>query len=55
MPNGEDWILRPVMNNLIKYESLLDGTLTIEDIALLNDALDVKAENEERYNEATKD
>ena len=46
-------MLRPVISGLIKYESLLDGTLTIYDIALLNDALDIKAENEMRYKEAT--
>lgn len=50
---GEDWVLRPVMNGLIKYESLLDGTLTINDVALLNDAIDVKIENELRYKDAT--
>lgn len=54
LPNGEDWVLRPVINGLIKYESLLDGTLSIDDIALLNDALDVKIQNEELYNEAMK-
>ena len=43
------------MNGLIKYESLLDSTLSIEDIALLNDALDVKFENEERYRDASSD
>lgn len=32
-----------------RYESLLDGTLGLEDIALMNDALDVKEENERRY------
>jgi len=37
------------MHGLIKYESLIDGTLYIEDVALLNDALTVKFENEERY------
>lgn len=31
------------------YESLLDGTLGLEDVALMNDALDVKDENERRY------
>lgn len=39
------------MNGLIKYESLLDGTISIEDVALLNDALDVKAHNEILYRE----
>lgn len=36
----------------IQYESLLDGTLGLEDVALLNDALDVRDENERRYLEA---
>ena len=43
------------MNGMCKYESLLDGTLSIDDIALMNDALDVKQENEERYAEAMRD
>lgn len=49
MPGGEDWILRPVLAGCCRYESLLDGTLGLEDVALLNDALDVKDENERRY------
>ena len=40
-----DWLLRPVMNGLCKYESLLDGTLSLADVALLCDALDVREEN----------
>jgi len=40
------------MHGLIKYESLIDGTLSIEDVALLNEALTVKFENEERFKEA---
>jgi len=36
------------MEGLCRYESLLDGTLTLEDIARMNDALDVRAENQER-------
>lgn len=35
------------MEGLVKYESLIDGTLGLEDLALLNDALDVRAANEE--------
>lgn len=35
------------MERLIKYESLIDGTLALEDVALLNDALAVKNANEE--------
>ncbi|MBN3848622.1 hypothetical protein G3N58_17595 [Paraburkholderia sp. Ac-20342] len=36
-----------MMEGLVKYESLIDGTLGLEDLALLNDALDVRAANEE--------
>ena len=54
LPGKEDWILRPVMRGMCKYESLLDGTLDLADIALMNDALDVQEENEERYREAMK-
>jgi len=43
------------MKGLIKYESLIDGTLTIDDVALLNDMLDVQDENERRYENAMKD
>lgn len=34
------------------YESLKDGTLDLADVALMNDALDVMAENERRYIES---
>lgn len=39
---------------MCKYESLLDCTLRLNDIALMNDALDVVADNEyliEQYRE----
>lgn len=52
MPEGDDWLLRPVMKGLIKYESLKDGTLDITDIARLNDALDVRFENDQRFRDA---
>ena len=54
LPLGEDWILRPVIRGAIRYESLIDGTLSLADVALLNDALDVQDENESRYREAQK-
>lgn len=38
--------MAPVHAGLIRYESLTDGKLTIEDIAFLNDSLMVKWENE---------
>lgn len=41
-----DWLLRPVIAGMCKYESLIDGTLTMVDVAIMNDALDVRADNE---------
>lgn len=46
--------MRPVMAGLCKYESLLDGTLGLEDIARMNDHLDVKEKNQDLYQEAEK-
>lgn len=43
-----DWLLQPVMRGLIKFESLQDKTLDLADVALLNDALAVEAENQAR-------
>ena len=54
MPDGEDWLLRPALDGLCKYESLIDGTLSLYDVACMNDALDVRAENELRRSEAQK-
>ena len=52
MPNGEDWLFRPVLRGMCKAESLYDGTLRIEQLAKLNDVLDVEAENQERMRAA---
>lgn len=52
MPDGEDYLLRPVAEGMCLYESLKNGTLDLEDIARLNDLIDVKAANERRYREA---
>lgn len=44
--------MRPVGKGMCKYESLLNGTVSLADLALMNDYLDVEAENEatiERY------
>lgn len=48
MASGEDWLLRPVLRGLCKYESLLSGELTLFDFAKMNEALDVENENERR-------
>ncbi|MDH0030315.1 MULTISPECIES: hypothetical protein [unclassified Acinetobacter] len=46
MPDGEDWLLRPVIKGMCRFESLKDGTLDLADIALMNDALNVVVDNE---------
>ena len=38
-------LLRPVLRGLIQYESLKNGTITLLDIAKMNEALDVEAAN----------
>jgi Family of unknown function (DUF6889) len=40
-----DWLLRPVVKGMCRYESLKDGTIDLADIALMNEALDVVGEN----------
>ncbi len=49
MPESEDWVMRPAVRGLCRYESLKDGSLNLEDVARMNDALDVVDENERRY------
>lgn len=44
--------MRPVIEKMCSYESLKDCTLDLEDIAKMNEALDVRAENEDRYRKA---
>lgn len=51
MAEGEDWLMRPVMRQLCKYESLLDGTLDLADLGRLNDAIEVDDENRARVAE----
>ena len=46
LPDGEEWLLRPVLHGLCRYESLKDGSLDLADIALMYDVLNVKADNE---------
>lgn len=46
--------MRPVLAGMCRYESLLNGVLSICDIALMNDALDVRADNEYLMRESIK-
>jgi hypothetical protein len=45
------WLMAPVLAGLCSYRDLLDPSLTLEDFALMNDALSVKAENQRRARE----
>jgi hypothetical protein len=52
MSEDEEWLLRPVIEGCCQYESLKNGVLDLVDIAKMNEALDVKAENENRFRKA---
>ena len=52
MVDEEDWLMRPILRGMCKMESLIDGTLSLEDIDLCNEALDVQDENEWRIRQA---
>lgn len=44
--------MRPVLKGMCKFESLKDETLDLADIALMNDALDVQADNQDLIDQA---
>lgn len=48
MTSGDDFLMRPVLRGMCKFESLLDGTLGLADIAEMNEAIDVEDENRAR-------
>ena len=52
MTDGEDWVMRPVLRGMCKYESLMDCSVDLKDIARMNAAIDVEIENEFRRQRA---
>lgn len=44
----EDWLLRPVLRGLCSYRDLKDCSIDLHDVAIMNEALDVEAENQHR-------
>ncbi|MDV2876279.1 DUF6889 family protein [Phytobacter diazotrophicus] len=48
MPDGEDFLRRPVQAGYIRYNALLDGSVDLADIARMNDWIDIKADNDAR-------
>lgn len=55
LPNGQSWLLRPVEAGMCRFESLLDGTLDLGHLALMNDAIAARAENEARAHKAAQE
>lgn len=54
LPDGLDWLLQPVQQGWCKYESLIDGTLDLADIATINEAISVHEENRARLQAAAR-
>jgi hypothetical protein len=52
MPDEEDWLMRPVLRGMCRYESLIDGSISLSDIARMNDAISVQDENVRRIRAA---
>ena len=53
MADGEDWLMRPAMEGLCRYESLVTVSgLGLGDVARMNEALDVRDENQRRVEAA---
>lgn len=51
----EEWCLAPVHAGMCRYESLIDGTLSLHDIMRMNEFLSVRSENEARVADAQRD
>lgn len=51
MADGEDWLMRPVLRGMCSMQELKDGTHDLLDITIMNEALDVEAENRYRLQE----
>ncbi len=54
LPDEMDWLMAPVLAGMCSYESLKDCKLDLCDIALMNDTLSIRHENEARATEAAK-
>ena len=54
MIEGEDWLMRPVLRGMCRYESLLDGTLGLSDVSRMNEAIDVEQINQARVARASR-
>ena len=53
MADGLDWLMRPVLRGKCSYESLINGQLSLYDVALMNEAMNVDDENRYRMQAAS--
>ena len=44
--------MRPVAKGWCKYESLVNGSLSLYDVAVMNEAIEIKEENSYRMTQA---
>jgi Family of unknown function (DUF6889) len=51
----EEWVLQIVEAGMCRYESLIDGTLSLEDVARMVEYLTIQAENKARINDHYRD
>lgn len=52
MAGSEDWLMRPILRGMCKYESLKNCRVDLYDIDLMNEAIDIEEENRHRIAEA---
>lgn len=54
MADEEDWLIRPALEGVCLYESLVSDSsgLGLMDVARMNEALDVRSENQRRLEAA---
>jgi hypothetical protein len=55
MAEKQDWMYRPVIEGMVSADKLYDCSLDLFHFAEMNEAIDVKLENERRFREANKD
>lgn len=52
MVDHEDFIYRPVLRGYLDPRALTDGSISLGEIALLNEAIDIQDENQHRMQKA---
>jgi hypothetical protein len=52
MTDDKEWIMRPALEGVCLYESLINGTLDLADVERMNEALSVRDENYHRVRDA---